>query len=67
MRPLAAVAVVIVTAASLTALAPAAQADHTDPRQPLAPTYGAPVEGIARGEGVWEHVANFPGLAGPGW
>ena len=65
MHPLAAATVTLLTAASLTAIAPAAQADHTDPRQPLAPTDGTVVDGIERGEGVWDHVANFPGLASP--
>ena len=42
-----------------------ASADHTDPTEPLAPTDGAIEEGIARGDGTWEHLANFPGVAGP--
>ncbi|MDQ3664868.1 MAG: hypothetical protein M3353_09470 [Actinomycetota bacterium] len=42
-----------------------ASADHTDPRVPLAPTDGATETGITRGDGVWQHIANFPGLAGP--
>jgi len=46
-------------------LVPAAQADHTDPREPLAPTEGAITSGITRGEGTWEHLANLPGLASP--
>ena len=31
----------------------------------LAPTDGALVSGQTRGDGVWEHLANFPGLASP--
>jgi hypothetical protein len=46
-------------------LVPPAAADHTNPRQPLAPTEGVAVTGIVRGEGVWRHVANVPGLASP--
>ena len=42
-----------------------ASADHTDPREPLAPTDGQIEEGIARGDGAWEHLANFPGMANP--
>ena len=64
-RVAAAAAVTIVTAGSLTLISPAAQADHTNPRQPLAPTSGSPTEGISRGEGQWSHIANFPGLASP--
>jgi hypothetical protein len=45
--------------------APAAVADHTDPRTPLAPTEGVTVTGITRGEGTWEHLANLPGGASP--
>jgi hypothetical protein len=48
---------------SLMALAPPAAADHTDPRTPLAPTNGSTATGIVRGEGTWQHIANFPGLA----
>lgn len=44
-------------------IAPPAAADHTDPRPPLAPAEGATAEGIARGDGTWKHVANFPGGA----
>lgn len=42
-----------------------ASADHTDPREPLAPTDGVVVDGLVRGDGVWTHIANFPGVAGP--
>lgn len=42
-----------------------ASADHTDPTKPLAPTDGAIEEGIERGDGTWEHLANFPGIGGP--
>lgn len=65
MRRTPAVAVAILTAGSVFAISPSAQADHTDPRQPLAPTEGTPVDGIERGEGEWNHIANFPGLASP--
>jgi hypothetical protein len=47
----------------LLVLAPAAAADHTNPRTPLAPTNGVTATGIVRGEGTWRHIANFPGLA----
>jgi hypothetical protein len=46
------------------AAAPAA-ADHTDPREPLAPIEGSIAQGISRGDGTWQHLANFPGLANP--
>ena len=49
--------------AVLFALAPAASADHTSPRTPLAPTNGTTSTGIVRGEGTWQHIANFPGGA----
>ena len=42
-----------------------AVADHTDPRDQLAPTEGQVTEGLTRGAGEWEHLANFPGLANP--
>ena len=42
-----------------------ASADHTDPTTPLAPTDGVIEEGIERGDGAWQHLANFPGLANP--
>jgi hypothetical protein len=45
------------------ALVPTAAADHTNPRTPLAPTNGATSPGIVRGEGTWQHIANFPGGA----
>ncbi len=44
-------------------LVPPAAADHTDPREPLAPTEGVVTDGIERGDGDWKHIANFPGLA----
>jgi hypothetical protein len=40
-----------------------AAADHTNPRTPLAPTDGAAVTGLVRGEGTWQHLDNFPGGA----
>lgn len=49
----------------LTLLGAPAVADHTDPREQLAPTDGPVVDGITRGEGIWEHLANFPGGANP--
>ena len=49
----------------LSVLATPAMADHTDPTKPLAPTDGVVEEGVSRGEGTWEHLANFPGTAGP--
>jgi hypothetical protein len=49
--------------ASLLVLAPPAAADHTNPRTPLAATTGATATGIVRGEGAWQHIANFPGGA----
>ncbi|QZY29965.1 hypothetical protein [Nocardioides coralli] len=49
----------------LTAVSAPAVADHTDPQTPLAPTEGVVVSGIERGEGTWEHLANFPGVANP--
>jgi len=44
-------------------LAPAAAADHTNPRTPLAATNGKTATGFVRGEGTWRHIANFPGGA----
>ncbi len=58
-------AVVLTTSAVFTALAAPAMADHTDPRRPQAPTEGTTAEGITRGAGSWDHLANFPGLASP--
>lgn len=52
-------------AVGLTALSVPAVADHTNPREPLAPTDGEVVDGITRGDGVWEPLANFPGGANP--
>jgi hypothetical protein len=40
-----------------------ALADHTNPRTPLAPTNGSTSTGLVRGDGSWQHVANFPGGA----
>lgn len=65
MRRAAALATGILTIAALTALTPAAWADHTQPGQPLAPTRGSTADGIERGDGAWTHIANFPGLASP--
>jgi hypothetical protein len=53
----------LLTLTFLVALSAPAAADHTDPRTPLAPTDGETADGIVRGEGVWEHLANFPGGA----
>jgi hypothetical protein len=47
----------------LLALAAPVAADHTNPSTPLAPTNGSTSSGIVRGEGTWNHIANFPGLA----
>ncbi len=47
------------------AFGPPAAADHTDPQPPLAPTDGTTASGIVRGEGTWQHIANFPGGASP--
>jgi hypothetical protein len=44
-------------------LAAPAIADHTNPRTPLAPTNGSTSSGLVRGEGSWQHLANFPGGA----
>jgi len=52
-------------ALGLTAVAVPAVADHTNPREQLAPTEGPVVDGIARGDGTWEHLANIPGAANP--
>lgn len=52
-------------AVGLTGLSAPAVADHTDPREQLAPTDGPVVDGITRGDGTWEHLANFPGGANP--
>jgi len=51
--------------AAVTVLAGPAAADHTDPREPLAPTEGTTEDGTTRGDGTWAHLANFPGLASP--
>ena len=40
-----------------------ALADHTNPRTPLAPTNGSTSTGLVRGDGSWQHVANFRGGA----
>ena len=57
-----AIGVLVFSAALLLTALPAA-ADHSDPRTPLAPTDGTVAEGTVRGEGTWEHLANFPGMA----
>ncbi len=57
--------IVLCLAALTVAVLPAAVADHTDPRTPLAPTEGSTAEGMTRGEGTWQHIDNFPGLASP--
>jgi hypothetical protein len=49
--------------AAFLALAQPAAADHTNPRTPLAATTGATLPGISRGEGMWRHLASFPGGA----
>jgi len=55
----------LVLAGLMASVALPAAADHTDPRTPLAPTTGSTSPGISRGEGTWQHIANFPGLASP--
>ena len=42
-----------------------ATAEHTDPRKPLASIDGSISPGISRGEGTWQHLANFRGGASP--
>ncbi|MGH3362800.1 MAG: hypothetical protein ACRDOM_10125 [Nocardioides sp.] len=49
----------------LSSVAAPATADHTDPREPLAPTDGAVEDGLTRGDGTWQHLANLPGMANP--
>lgn len=49
----------LIVVALLLPLATPARADHTDPREPLAPAEGAPAEGITRGEGTWQHLRHF--------
>src|SRR5918999_4403716 len=65
MRKFGSWAAVVCLVATLTSLGPPAAADHTDPSTPLAPTTGVISPGLTRGEGTWEHIANFPGGAGP--
>ena len=65
MRTLAFCSLVTSLIALLLAMATPAEADHTNPRTPLAPTAGTPTTGIVRGAGTWRHVANFPGGASP--
>ncbi len=66
MRRLGSCTLALSTVLALTvAFAPSAAADHTDPRQRLAPTEGEPTTGIERGDGEWRHIDNFPGGAGP--
>ncbi|MGH8969731.1 MAG: hypothetical protein ACRDV1_07250 [Actinomycetes bacterium] len=55
----------VATVLLLSALGSPAVADHTDPRTPLAPTTGAKEAGTVRGEGAWDHVANFRGGGSP--
>lgn len=63
MRKVARWSAVTAVLGSLLVVAPPAAADHTDPRTPLAPTNGSTATGIVRGEGTWQHIANFPGGA----
>jgi hypothetical protein len=65
MRKLGSWSAVVCMVAIMTTLGPPAAADHTDPRTPLAPTEGPTSPFLVRGEGTWEHIANFPGGAGP--
>ena len=57
--------ITLALAASMATGVGPATADHTDPREPLAPTEGVVQQGLTRGDGTWEHLANFPGLASP--
>ena len=62
MRKYAARSGIILLTLGLVGLTPPAVADHTDPRQRLAPTDGAgPETGIERGAGDWEHIRRFRG------
>ncbi len=61
-RRIATTAVLVLLASA--GAAPAA-ADHTEPREPLAPIQGSLAQGITRGEGTWRHIASFPGHASP--
>lgn len=63
-RAISAAASCVLALGVIAAAAPAV-ADHTDPRRPLAPTEGLVTQGITRGDGAWEHIANFPGIASP--
>jgi hypothetical protein len=65
MRLVARVIVVLSVLLASTGVAGPSWADHTDPRQPLAPTEGSPpAEIITTGAGTWEFIDNFP--ANPG-
>ncbi len=66
MRRSVSTAAVLLLVLGLAGVAAPAAADHTDPREPLAPTDGEVVDGLTRGAGTWRHLANFPGLANPG-
>lgn len=56
-------AVVFSSVALVASVSVPAAADHTNPREPLAPTDGSPANGIERGTGNWTHIDNFPGGA----
>ena len=58
-------AATLLLAVALAGVAAPASADHTNPREQLAPTEGAVVDGITRGDGTWEHLANFAGMSSP--
>jgi hypothetical protein len=58
MRKNIALSLLLIIGLALTFATPAA-ADHTNPREPLSTTDGAPAEGITRGEGTWEFIMNF--------
>ena len=65
MRRTASILASLALAVGLTALSVPAVADHTDPREQQAPTEGVVVDGLTRGDGTWEHLANFPGASNP--
>ncbi|HEX2024907.1 MAG TPA: hypothetical protein VHH92_00780, partial [Actinomycetota bacterium] len=55
------VALTTLVALPVAFVATPAQADHTNPNQPLAPTEGVPPPAFTtRGEGTWQFIDNFP-------
>ena len=65
MNRAAAIAVSLLVPLAMVGTAAPATADHTNPREQLAPTEGAVVDGITRGDGTWKHLAHFQGGANP--